>query len=585
MSVMSINNFPIIMSMQQQQQPFAKPPCSSCAAAAAAFAATRAAATTDTAADISKTASVTSAVSASAAIVSHGDLIRIAMTPINNFGFRGYLRRFQQTSAIIDYRSNFIDATETTRWFVGDWQTRKGQPLRCGEPFHLIADDFQTCLLPASTAGGSGFVRYGNAWTADGQNRPQLVLRCDGVADGTPVQCNSDSAIYWLSFVVAGQQQPQLRFRLSQAGLYYLSAEVPIPANMPVACMLVARLQCDAPQASVAAAAAAAAAATTSTTITSAAAATTTAVVHASAHGGGTAALAPMQSIDMAKWQHIVLPRRMYLTIDDSCSPSTVQLMDIIDRYRIPAVFFINGSASSANFDALKRICQSANAIVGVHTWTHQNMASTLSVEQARQELINTINLIDRAHTAVGRPWQARQQQMLLFRAPFTDMGSGQRRLELEQMLQSLGFQEHRAMQSCMFGTPGSRQHSGLFLLDGNFGPDRTLDDYMQHVAEQLLMFRRDFPLMWDPLVFGTHDLCREPALVEWLHRRGVEFIDPRQTFASPRGDIEMPPGSSTSHDDDAATAETPQVAAAAGEDVPASIRAEMEREIMSMLK
>jgi peptidoglycan/xylan/chitin deacetylase (PgdA/CDA1 family) len=61
----------------------------------------------------------------------------------------------------------------------------------------------------------------------------------------------------------------------------------------------------------------------------------------------------------------------LYLTFDDGPdSSSTLQLLGILDRYKVKAVFFCSGKHSSENPDLIKRIREEGHAI-GNHGFNH----------------------------------------------------------------------------------------------------------------------------------------------------------------------------------------------------------------------
>ncbi|HLO82181.1 MAG TPA: glycosyltransferase [Chitinophagaceae bacterium] len=100
--------------------------------------------------------------------------------------------------------------------------------------------------------------------------------------------------------------------------------------------------------------------------------------------------------------------KQVLLSFDDGPDPVyTPQILDILKKEKIPAVFFIVGMQAEANLPLLKRIYQEGHEI-GNHTFTHPNMAE-VSEERAANEIETTRLLIE---AITGR-------STVLFRAPF----------------------------------------------------------------------------------------------------------------------------------------------------------------------
>ncbi len=100
--------------------------------------------------------------------------------------------------------------------------------------------------------------------------------------------------------------------------------------------------------------------------------------------------------------------KQVLLSFDDGPDPIyTPQILDILKKEKVPAVFFIVGMQAEANLPLLKRIYQEGHEI-GNHTFTHPNMAE-VSEERADNEIETTRLLIE---AITGR-------STVLFRAPF----------------------------------------------------------------------------------------------------------------------------------------------------------------------
>ncbi len=100
--------------------------------------------------------------------------------------------------------------------------------------------------------------------------------------------------------------------------------------------------------------------------------------------------------------------KQVILTFDDGPDPTyTPQILDILKREKVPAVFFVIGIESENNIPLLQRIYNEGHEI-GNHTFTHPNIA-LVSAERASAEMEATRLLIE----AVTR------RSTVLFRAPY----------------------------------------------------------------------------------------------------------------------------------------------------------------------
>ncbi|MBO9586095.1 MAG: glycosyltransferase [Flavobacterium sp.] len=100
--------------------------------------------------------------------------------------------------------------------------------------------------------------------------------------------------------------------------------------------------------------------------------------------------------------------KQVILTFDDGPDPTyTPQILDILKREKVPAVFFVIGIQAENNIPLLQRIYSEGHEI-GNHTFTHPNIA-LVSPERAAAEMETTRLLIE---AVTGR-------STVLFRAPY----------------------------------------------------------------------------------------------------------------------------------------------------------------------
>ncbi len=117
---------------------------------------------------------------------------------------------------------------------------------------------------------------------------------------------------------------------------------------------------------------------------------------------------------------------KIILTFDDGPSPDfTPKILDILEKEKVPATFFIVGLAAEQNIPILRRIYRNGYEI-GNHTFTHSNMAK-MSAERADLEMKATRLLIE---SITGH-------STILFRAPFNADSQPQTYEEIEPIARS----------------------------------------------------------------------------------------------------------------------------------------------------
>jgi peptidoglycan/xylan/chitin deacetylase (PgdA/CDA1 family) len=101
-------------------------------------------------------------------------------------------------------------------------------------------------------------------------------------------------------------------------------------------------------------------------------------------------------------------PKTVALTIDDGPHPVyTPQILGILEKYRVPALFSMVGQNVSYYPRVAREVTDAGHAIAN-HTWSHPDMA-TLHAAAMRDEITRAT---DQIHAATG-------QQPAMFRAPF----------------------------------------------------------------------------------------------------------------------------------------------------------------------
>jgi cellulose synthase/poly-beta-1,6-N-acetylglucosamine synthase-like glycosyltransferase/spore germination protein YaaH/peptidoglycan/xylan/chitin deacetylase (PgdA/CDA1 family) len=117
---------------------------------------------------------------------------------------------------------------------------------------------------------------------------------------------------------------------------------------------------------------------------------------------------------------------QVILTFDDGPDPEyTPQILDILKKEKVPAVFFVVGINAQNHLPLLKQIYRDSFEI-GNHSFTHPNMA-TISISRAQTEMQATRLLIE---AATGR-------STILFRAPYNADAEPTTAVELKPIARS----------------------------------------------------------------------------------------------------------------------------------------------------
>ncbi len=111
--------------------------------------------------------------------------------------------------------------------------------------------------------------------------------------------------------------------------------------------------------------------------------------------------------------------RKAYLTIDDSPSKHTDQLVDFLVERGVPAVFYVRGQfmEDEAAFRKIARAIEKG-ILIGNHSYAHDRTSAAGFEEQSAQ-ILKTQALIDRAYAAAGEV-----QPVKTIRFPHMDRGT-----------------------------------------------------------------------------------------------------------------------------------------------------------------
>lgn len=118
---------------------------------------------------------------------------------------------------------------------------------------------------------------------------------------------------------------------------------------------------------------------------------------------------------------------KAYLTIDDSPSGHTDDLVDFLSARQIPALLFVRGDLLEANPAPITRAIQKG-LLIGNHTYSHRR-ASENSIADTQVDILKCEALIEAAYKSAG---VARSHKT--FRFSYLDRGAGSWVVDFDQM-------------------------------------------------------------------------------------------------------------------------------------------------------
>jgi len=114
------------------------------------------------------------------------------------------------------------------------------------------------------------------------------------------------------------------------------------------------------------------------------------------------------------------MTRRAYLTIDDSPSPRTRDLVDALQERGISALLFCRGDLAEGDMDALVYAIEK-DMVLASHAYNHVP-AGDLPLDQACDNILRADALIDICYARAGK-----ERGGKYFRFPYIDRGDGDR--------------------------------------------------------------------------------------------------------------------------------------------------------------
>lgn len=112
--------------------------------------------------------------------------------------------------------------------------------------------------------------------------------------------------------------------------------------------------------------------------------------------------------------------RCIALTFDDGPSPYTLEILQILKKFKIKATFFVTGESLSLHPEILKSVVSEGH-IVGNHTWNHPDITKI-----STKDLYKEIYSLNKAIKKITR------KDVKLFRPPYGEINEKSRRVLFE---------------------------------------------------------------------------------------------------------------------------------------------------------
>ncbi len=210
---------------------------------------------------------------------------------------------------------------------------------------------------------------------------------------------------------------------------------------------------------------------------------------------------------------------QVILTFDDGPDPAyTPAILDILEKEKVPAAFFVVGMNAEAHLPLLRRIYREGFEI-GNHSFTHPNMA-TVSMSRAETEMEATRLLIE---SATGR-------STILFRAPYNADAEPRTAVELKPVARA--------------------RRNNYYTVGESIDPEDW--DIAHGVNADTIYNRivRQYEARPDKGIILLHDAGgnREatvkalPRIIHYFKSRGVQFVTVASLLGGLSKDAIMPP-------------------------------------------
>jgi len=209
------------------------------------------------------------------------------------------------------------------------------------------------------------------------------------------------------------------------------------------------------------------------------------------------------------------LPKKLALTFDDGPDPEwTPAILDILKAKKVPATFFMIGSAMEAHPGLVQRVLSDGHE-VGNHTYTHPNLADTPAAA-VRLELNATQRLFQ---ALTGR-------SMRLFRPPYLGDAEPSDADEIVpvEIAQSLGYI-----------TVGTHVDTLDWMMPS---VPQMMKDVIREVEDPSPYIRGNIILLHDSGGDRSQTIALLPTLIDTLRAKGYSFVPVSELGGFKRNDV-----------------------------------------------
>jgi cellulose synthase/poly-beta-1,6-N-acetylglucosamine synthase-like glycosyltransferase/peptidoglycan/xylan/chitin deacetylase (PgdA/CDA1 family) len=209
------------------------------------------------------------------------------------------------------------------------------------------------------------------------------------------------------------------------------------------------------------------------------------------------------------------LPKKLALTFDDGPDPEwTPAILDILKQKKVPATFFMIGSAMEAHPGLVQRVLSDGHE-VGNHTYTHPNLADTPAAA-VRLELNATQRLFQ---ALTGR-------SMRLFRPPYLGDAEPSDADEIVpvEIAQSLGYI-----------TVGTHVDTLDWMMPS---VPQMMKDVIREVEDPSPYIRGNIILLHDSGGDRSQTIALLPTLIDTLRAKGYSFVPVSELGGFKRNDV-----------------------------------------------
>ena len=194
--------------------------------------------------------------------------------------------------------------------------------------------------------------------------------------------------------------------------------------------------------------------------------------------------------------------KKCYLTFDDGPSSVTPQILDVLDKYKVKATFFVTGDRAEANPEIMKSIADGGHTI-GNHTYSHVYSNVYNSGEKFKEEVQKCKSAID---NALGYEYDN-----LVFRFPggYDSLTDETTKSNYRNILKNIGYKY--IDWSCLTGDSNTTAPTADYLMDTlklTIGSSRSGD---------IVVLMHDSP---------TKEITAKtlPKVIEYLYEEGYTF-------------------------------------------------------------